>query len=56
MTERDDGTPVVSEEAIELERLDGMPEEIVQQEFYMNPAAANANAFYGGCLQLSVAA
>ena len=56
MTTRVDGTPVVSEEDVQIEREEGMPEEIIQQEFYMNPAAANANAYYGGCLTIQAAA
>lgn len=56
MTRREDGTPVVSEDDIEFERLDGMPEPIIQQEFYMNPAAADENAYYGSSLQLAEAA
>lgn len=56
MTRRQDGRPVVSEADVELEREDDMPEEIIQQEFYMNPAAANHNAYYGGQIQLAHAA
>ncbi len=33
-TIRDDGTPVVSEADIDAERQDGMPEDLIQQEFY----------------------
>lgn len=53
MTTRADGSPVVSEEDIDHEREDGMPEEIVQQEFYMNPAAADQNAYYGRALKIA---
>lgn len=56
MTRRHDGTPVVSEAAIQAEREDGWPEEIIQQEFYMNPLAGDPNAYYGGCLQIGMAA
>lgn len=55
-TKRHDGTPVVTEEDIQHERDDGMEEEIVRQEFYCDPAAANANAYYGGQIQLAMAA
>lgn len=55
-TRREDGSPVVSEEDIQFERDDDMPEEIIRQEFYCDPAAANANAYYGGQIKLARAA
>lgn len=56
MTMRDDGSPVVSEADIEKERADGMPDDIIKQEFYCDPAAANANAYYGGLMTRAIAA
>lgn len=56
MTRRSDGSPVVNEEAIQREREDGMPEDIIQQEFYMNPLAADPNSYYGGQIRLAAAA
>lgn len=41
-----DGTPVVTMEMIEDRRRSGMPEELIQQEFFCSFEAALANAFY----------
>lgn len=56
MTRREDGSPVVSEQAIQYEREEGWSEEIIQQEFYMNPLAADPNSYYGGQIQFARAA
>jgi phage terminase large subunit len=45
-TKRDDGTPVVTEEEIQKDRDEGMPEEIVQQEYYSNWDAPLVGAYY----------
>lgn len=45
-TVRDDGTPVVSEQEIQEERDDLMPEETIQQEFYSNWDAPLVGAYY----------
>jgi phage terminase large subunit len=45
-TKRDDGTPVVSEQDIQEERDDLMPEETIQQEFYSNWDAPLVGAYY----------
>lgn len=41
-----DGTPIITPEAIEERRQSGMPEELIQQEFYCSFDVALANAFY----------
>ena len=46
-TTRNDGTPVLTEADIEAEREDGMPESLIQQEYYCSPIAANEGAYYG---------
>ena len=43
----EDGQPVISETAIDKERLEGMPEPLVQQEFYCSFAQAVSGAVYG---------
>ena len=45
-TSREDGSPVVTLEAIEEERMAGMPEEKLQQEFYCSWNAGMEGAFY----------
>lgn len=45
-TKRADGTPVVSDAAIQKERDDGMPEETVQQEFYCSFESPLVGAYY----------
>lgn len=45
-TKRDDGTPVVSEQDIQEERDDLMPEETIQQEFYSNWDAPLVGAYF----------
>lgn len=46
-TKREDGTPVVSDQIIQEERDAGMPEEMIQQEFFCSAAAALVGAYYG---------
>lgn len=46
-TKREDGRPVISDAMINEERLAGMPEAIIQQEFYCDPKAAMLGAYYG---------
>jgi len=41
-----DGSPVITEAMIEERRRSGMPEELIQQEFYCSFDVALANAFY----------
>jgi hypothetical protein len=43
----EDGGPVIDEAAIDRERLEGMPENLVQQEFYCSFLEAIAGAIYG---------
>ena len=45
-TKREDGSPVITPEAIEAEREAGMSEEMVQQEFFNDPNAAAVGAYY----------
>lgn len=45
-TKRADGSPVVTDEAIERLRQDGMSEEVIQQEFYCSFEAAIDGAYY----------
>mgnify|MGYP006921301442 CR=1 FL=1 len=46
-TKRDDGSPVISDEAIEAEREAGMAEEMIQQEFFCSFDAPLVGAYYG---------
>lgn len=55
-TRRNDGRAVVTLEDIEHERAEGMPDSIVRQEFYCDPAAANELAYYGASVEQAVAA
>jgi phage terminase large subunit len=45
-SKRHDGSPVVPDEAIEQERLAGMPEEMIQQEFFCSFEASMVGAYY----------
>jgi hypothetical protein len=45
-TKRHDGTPVVSDEAIQKERDEGMPEETVQQEFFGSFESPLVGSYY----------
>lgn len=46
-TKRPDGTPVISDEVIEEERKSGMPEAMIQQEFFCSFEAPMVGAYYG---------
>lgn len=46
-TKRPDGSPVISDEVIEEERLSLMPEEMIEQEFYCSFEAPLIGAYYG---------
>lgn len=46
-TKRDDGSPVISDEIIEEERKSGMPEPMIQQEFFCSFDAPFVGAYYG---------
>lgn len=46
-TKRHNGKPVFSEEDIDYERRSGMPEEMIQQEYYCDFTVSNVGAFYG---------
>jgi phage terminase large subunit len=45
-TSREDGTPVMSADMLEEEKLSGMPEDIFEQEYYCSFDAGMAGAFY----------
>lgn len=45
-TKREDGLPVISDAAIQEEREAGMPEELIQQEFYNSADAPLFGAYY----------
>lgn len=55
-TKRDDGTPVISEEAIEKIRRGGTPEAIIKQEYFCDWEAALEGAIYGKQMDLAVEA
>lgn len=52
-TKRPDGTPVIADELIQNERDEGMPEEMIQQEFYNSFEAPMVGAYYGKQLMLA---
>lgn len=52
-TKRDDGSPVVSAEAVEDERASGMDESLVLQEFYCSFDAAISGAYYASQLRVA---
>lgn len=45
-SKRHDGTPVISDKMIDEERKSGMPEEMIQQEFYCSFEASMVGAYY----------
>ena len=46
-TIREDGTPVVSEKDIDMDRKEGMNEATIQQEYYNNPDSPLEGAYFG---------
>lgn len=50
-TKREDGTPVVSDEAIQDEIDAGMPQELVDQEYYCSFETPIVGAFYGSQME-----
>jgi phage terminase large subunit len=50
-TKRPDGTPVISDEVIDEERRAGMPEEMIQQEFYNSADAPLVGAYYSVAME-----
>lgn len=46
-TRKPDGTPVITEEDIEIERQSGMPEELIQQEYYCSFEAGLVGSILG---------
>lgn len=53
-TKRHDGSPVISEEMIQEERESGMPEALIQQEYYCSFDAANVGCIYEKEYQLAL--
>ena len=51
-TVKPDGMPVVTPEAIEDERKDGMPEELIQQEFYCSFEAGMTGSYYTEAMKI----
>lgn len=45
-TKRPDGTPIITQEAIEEDRASGMSEDMIQQEYYCSFDAAIVGAYY----------
>lgn len=46
-TKKPDGSPVISQEAIQQEREAGMSEDMIEQEFYCSFEAMNRGTYYG---------
>ena len=46
-TVREDGTPIITPEAIQAERIAGMDEEMIQQEFYCSFQGIQRGSYYG---------
>lgn len=45
-TRREDGTPIITEEMLHVERRNGVSEEIIQQEYYCSFEIGNQGAYY----------
>lgn len=51
-TVREDGkTPIISEADVQKDRDEGMSEQLIQQEYFCNPAAALPGSIYGTAVQ-----
>jgi len=50
-TRKHNGQPVITEQAIEEERLSGMPEELIQQEYYCSWDAGLVGAYFADLMQ-----
>jgi len=50
-TLKDDGMPVLTEEQIDVERTDGMPEDLIQQEYYCSFSGSITGSYYGRLLE-----
>lgn len=46
-----DGSPIISEEDVQADRDEDMPESLIQQEYYCNPEASAEGAIYGKQLE-----
>lgn len=52
-TKREDGTPVITQEMVQEERDSGMPEEMIQQEFYCSFDAPLVGSYYGDLMKVA---
>lgn len=50
-TKREDGTPVITPEMIQMEREEGVPEEVINQEYFCSWEGINQGSIYGKHLQ-----
>lgn len=50
-TQKEDGSPIISEVDIESERAEGMDEDLIQQEYYCSFTAAVTGAYYAKQIQ-----
>lgn len=50
-TQRDDGTPIITEAMVDGEREEGVPEEVIQQEYYCSWEGINFGAIFGAALR-----
>ena len=50
-----DGSPIITPADIERERLEGMDEAMIQQEYFCDPMAAFSGSYYGSQMQKLVA-
>lgn len=46
-TFREDGTPIISEDIVAAERLEGVPDEVIEQEYYCSWEGINHGSIYG---------
>lgn len=53
-TKRDNGEPVISDEQIDKDRQEGMPEEIILQEYYNSADAPLVGAYYSDQMQVAL--
>lgn len=50
-THKHDGSRIITQEAIDQDRRSGMPESLIQQEYYCNPVASDPGAVYGRVME-----
>lgn len=54
-TQREDGSPLVSSEAIEAERAAGMSEDMIQQEYFCSFTGVTVGSYYGRLIEAAEA-